>query len=300
MKPVNLIPSEKRRIGRPTSSRTAIAYGVIAVLTLVLVTVSAAAYFDGKVQDRQAEADSLRAEIDIANQQVAQLSEFTSFQALRDARVATIDSLAKSRFDWERVMRELAIVLPKRVWLNNLTGTVAPGVTVPNAAGLAVRAGAPGPALEITGCARNQRTVARLIAAMQDIDGISQVFAPTSAKTNEEPAGESAVAVDPDPAADTGDDAGSTGDCTLRSSFATFELVAAFDQVVVPAADAAIAAPVDAATSPTPPTATSDQAPAPADEGAAATEEEGAPTEGEVAGATQAASQATSVVGGEG
>ena len=32
---------------------------------------------------------------------------------MRDARVATIDSLAKSRFDWERVIRELSVVIPK-------------------------------------------------------------------------------------------------------------------------------------------------------------------------------------------
>ena len=45
-------------------------------------------------------------------------------------RTETVDSLAQSRFDWERVMRELALVIPEDVWLESLTGTVAPGVTV--------------------------------------------------------------------------------------------------------------------------------------------------------------------------
>ena len=37
-------------------------------------------------------------------------------------------SLAQSRFDWERVLRELAIVIPEDVWLTNLTATVSPEV----------------------------------------------------------------------------------------------------------------------------------------------------------------------------
>ena len=31
--------------------------------------------------------------------------------------MATVTSLADSRFDWERVMRELSLVLPADVWL---------------------------------------------------------------------------------------------------------------------------------------------------------------------------------------
>ncbi len=58
---------------------------------------------------------------------------------MRDARVETVTSLAQSRFDWERVMRELSLVLPGTVWLTNVTGTVAPTVTVPNGASVSLR-----------------------------------------------------------------------------------------------------------------------------------------------------------------
>ena len=40
----------------------------------------------------------------------------------------TVSSLAQSRFDWERVLRELSLVIPEDVWLVKVTGTVSPAV----------------------------------------------------------------------------------------------------------------------------------------------------------------------------
>jgi hypothetical protein len=138
-------------------------------------------------------------------------------------------------------MREFAIVVPDEVWLTNLTGTASPTATVENGAGLQLRATIPGPALEMTGCALNHRTVARLIAAVNDIDGVTRVLVSDSAKpeptleeTAIEPGAEGVESV--------------TTDCSIRPSYPTFSLVAAFDGVappVDPAADpAAAAAPV--------------------------------------------------------
>ena len=49
-----------------------------------------------------------------------------SSATLSEQRVATVSSLADSRFDWERVMRELSLVLPGDVWLVSLTATASP------------------------------------------------------------------------------------------------------------------------------------------------------------------------------
>ena len=49
-------------------------------------------------------------------------------------------SLADSRFDWERVMRELSLILPDDVWLTNLTGKASPAVQIDGEANIALRA----------------------------------------------------------------------------------------------------------------------------------------------------------------
>ena len=93
--------------------------------------------------------------------------------------------LATSRFDWQRVLEELSKVLPQHVWLTNLTGTVAPEIRLGDGdANSAFRESIPGPALELVGCARSHDDVARLVAAMRDIDGVTRVTAEDSAKAN--------------------------------------------------------------------------------------------------------------------
>jgi Tfp pilus assembly protein PilN len=259
MRPVNLIPGGKRG-GAVAGGRNVASYAIIGALILILGAVTLLALYGREADEHKAEIDSLESQIATAQAEAASLSSFTSFKEIHDARVATIDSLAKSRFDWERVMREFAIVVPDEVWLTNLTGTASPTATVENGAGLQLRATIPGPALEMTGCALNHRTVARLIAAVNDIDGVTRVLVSDSAKpeptleeTAIEPGAEGVESV--------------TTDCSIRPSYPTFSLVAAFDGVappVDPAADpAAAAAPVSTDPAATTATTTTPTEPSP-------------------------------------
>ena len=270
MRPVNLIPSDSRRGAGRFGGGNVTGYAIVGFLVFVLVAVSTIAIFDKKTNDRQIEADSLESQIASAQAEASSYASFTSFKQVHDARVATIDSLAKSRFDWERVMQELSIVVPDRVWLTNLTGTVTPAASPTNGAGLALRASIPGPALEMTGCALNQRTVARLIAAVNDIDGVTRVLVSNSAKP--------VPTTGADGAADTS--AGGEGPvttCAIKSSYPSFELVAAFDDVVPATADPTVTpapdAVVPASTDPAAATTTTPEATTPTtgDGGVAAT-----------------------------
>ncbi len=80
------------------------------------------------------------------------------------------------------MIREVSLVLPDTVWLTNLTGTVAPEVTVTGAASASTRSSIPGPALAMIGCARSQQDVAELINAVGDIDGVTRVLVENSEK----------------------------------------------------------------------------------------------------------------------
>lgn len=226
MRPVNLIPPEDRRGESAPTRAGGLAYLVVGVLSVILAAVIATSLFSKRVDDRTGEAAALEAEAQETEARASSLAGFVTFQQIHDARVATVDSLARSRFDWERVMRELAIVMPRHIWLTNLTGTVAPDVQVESAAGVQLRSSVPGPAIELVGCGRSHRDVARLIAALEDIDGVTRVTANRSEKqdtasTSTEESGENST----------------TDECRTRMSIPKFEVVAAFDAVsAVPSA----------------------------------------------------------------
>ncbi len=219
MRPVNLIPKEERRGEGAPARAGAASYILVAVLVAALLAVSGVVLTANDIEGKEAELASLEAERGEAQARAAALSEFTSFQEMKDARVETVASLAKSRFDWERVIREVSLVLPETVWLTNLTGTVAPEVTVTNAANASTRSEIPGPALAMIGCARSQQDVAELINAVGDIDGVTRVLVENSEKPTGASAGASAGA------------AQTNEDCRTRDFIAKFQLVAAFDSV---------------------------------------------------------------------
>ena len=110
MRPVNLIPPEDRR-GESAPSRTGgLAYVVVGVLAIVARRGDRRRHArqEGR-RPRGRRSVALEAEQAAARRPAPRASPPSSrFQQIRDARVETIDSLARSRFDWERVMRELS------------------------------------------------------------------------------------------------------------------------------------------------------------------------------------------------
>jgi Tfp pilus assembly protein PilN len=239
VRPVNLLPSEDRRGSAAPSRAGNLAYALVAVLAIAVAGVAATTLLGKSVKDKEAELAALEREEAELTARAASLSSFASFEQLKEDRVATVTSLAESRFDWERVMRELSLVLPNRVWLVNVTGTVSPEVQVQDGAGIGLRSEVPGPALELDGCARSQRDVARLIASIEDIGGVTRVTVAQSEKPGS------------DVAAAGGSEDDVADDCRTRSYVTQFQLVAAFDAVAVEAASPQAPAPETATTTET-------------------------------------------------
>ena len=123
MRPVNLIPPEDRRGDRAPLRTGALPYAVVAALVLGLAAVSSVVLTGNTVSERESELASLEAREAQAQARVQALSPYAEFASLEQTRHDTVASLAQSRFDWERVLRELALVLPDDVWLIALTGT---------------------------------------------------------------------------------------------------------------------------------------------------------------------------------
>jgi Tfp pilus assembly protein PilN len=233
MRPVNLIPPEDRR-GDHAPLRAGVAsYAIVAVLALALVGVVLVVLTSNDISEKESQIASLEARKAQAEVEAADLAPYGKFAELEEARSVTVTDLAQSRFDWERVLNELALVIPRRVTFENLTATIAPGVAEGAAGSTPTAGSAPpaGPSLVIVGCAKGQQGTARLIASLKDIDGVTRVGMQSSelgdASTEE--------AVDPTQAGPTS--------CQTRPSVAKFQVTVAFDAVELPT----VAPPVDGA-----------------------------------------------------
>jgi Tfp pilus assembly protein PilN len=248
MRPVNLIPPEDRR-GEQAPLRTGpLPYILLASLVAVLIGVTALVLVSNQISESESEVATLESEDAVATAKAQRLASYTQFRDMSEQRVATVQSLADSRFDWERVMRELALVLPSNVWLTGLTATASPDVSLDGGGGSSgsLRAQVPGPALELNGCASGQAAVAGFVTALKDIDGVTRVGVESSELGEEEDAEEAA-------ATEGGANTGSTGDeCRTRAFIAKFALVVAFDAAPVPteeSAESTVSAPVETAES---------------------------------------------------
>ena len=242
MRAINLIPpDERRRGGAGAPARSGLlSYFVLGGLLAVLIGVTALVLTSNQISDRKAEIAQLEQERDAAQARADSLRAFADFSKMEEARAATVTTLAQSRFDWERVLRELALVLPSDVWLVELEGSANPEVQLEDSVEIETRAGAPGPALELVGCAVSQDAVASFAATLREIDGVTRV----SVFKSELP--------DPSDVQETaGEDEGLQADCRTRDFIARFEIVAAFDQAPVPAT-AGSAAPAPTAPAPAP------------------------------------------------
>jgi Tfp pilus assembly protein PilN len=227
MRAVNLIPPEDRRGDHGPSRTGPLAYLVLGGLAVLLIAVTGVVLTNNQISDRQASIATLQSQEAAAKAQADQLRPYAEFASLQQTREQTVMNLARSRFDWERVLRELSIVLPPDVWLIKMSATVTPSVQLEESADIAQRAEVAGPALEIVGCGASQDAVARFAAALKDVDGITRVTVAKSARPDQQLNSTSSTAQA------SGSGSSAVEDCRTRDFITQFEIVAAFDAVQV-------------------------------------------------------------------
>jgi Tfp pilus assembly protein PilN len=218
MRPVNLIPTEERLGGQRPMRGGPIAYIVVAALALAVIGVTVLVVTGNQISERKAEVVQLEGEKAAAEARAQALDAYTQFHSVREQRVATVSSLADSRFDWERVMRELALILPGDVWLSALTASSSPSAGTEGGASVALRSSIAGPALELVGCASGQDAVAGFVQALKEIGGVTRVGMESSSLGS----GGASTAE-------------SSSTCQTRQFVAQFQMVVAFDAAPVPA-----------------------------------------------------------------
>jgi Tfp pilus assembly protein PilN len=202
-----------------------IPYILVGALAAVLAGVALLAITGNQIAERKDEVAQLKREDALAVEEATRLAPYTQFQTLHEQRLTTIASLADSRFDWERVMRELSLVLPRDVWLTELAAS-ASSATDSGGGGGDLRGSILGPALVLGGCGAGQESIAGFVTALEDIDGVTRV----GVQSSELPAVEEGAG---------GSDSGSGSEdggteCQTRNFIAKFNLVVAFDAAPIP------------------------------------------------------------------
>jgi Tfp pilus assembly protein PilN len=189
MKPVNLIPADERRNTSIAGRSGGAVYILLGGLAVLVVLLSAYTLAGRTVNEKRSELAETRARADQMQEVADRLATYTSFASLREKRLETVKSLAASRFDWSRALREVSRTVPAGVSLSSLTGTVTSGISIDGAGtGDALRAALPNPALEIAGCAPSQSAVAGLMSSLRRMDSVVRVSLSSTEKQDVAPA----------------------------------------------------------------------------------------------------------------
>lgn len=237
MRAVNLIPAEERRGGGAGGSGRSggAVYVLLGVLAVAVLALSAYVLAGNSVNDEKAELASVSTKADSAEQQAAALKPYAEFAKLEQTRVSTVKSLATSRFNWDRTLRQLSKVMPGNVWLSSFLATVKPDVTVDGGGTTGdtgnIRQASQNPAIEMVGCTTSQDEVARLMTRLRLMDGVDNVVLSSSEKATTN----TAAASGPPSGADSAGGSGS-GDCRNGSNkFPQFSIVVLFKAPPTPA-----------------------------------------------------------------
>jgi Tfp pilus assembly protein PilN len=173
MRAFNLLPKEEVRAEKE-SKQSAIPHVIVALAGVLVFAALAAFYLSSSaaVTKKSGELDDLRG--DLASLQVPETqpqapTEGANIDSERSARTAALSTALADRLAWDRVLRELALVLPADVRLATLDAT-APS---PGSAGAATSGAVS--SFRVTGTSVSQASVARLLSRLQVIPELQNV-----------------------------------------------------------------------------------------------------------------------------
>ena len=173
MRAFNLLPTEEVRAEKE-SKQSAIPHVIVALAGVLVFAALAAFYLSSSaaVTKKSGELDDLRgdlASLQVPEKQPQAPTEGASIDSERSARTAALSTALAGRLAWDRVLRELALVLPADVTLATLDAT-APS---PGSAGAATSGAVS--SFRVTGTSVSQASVARLLSRLQVIPELQNV-----------------------------------------------------------------------------------------------------------------------------
>ena len=263
MRAVNLLPPDLRDAApkaartRPEPVQGIGAYVVLASLVLCVAALAGYVMLTNGVEQRQADLVAAQLRAKAAATKATALKPYADFEARTSARVETVRGLAAARFDWEQALGDLSHAMPADVKLQTLNGDMGLPGTSGSTGADPLRGSIAAPAISLAGCASSHTNVARMMARIKAVDGVTRV----SLSKSEAPAVQGGGA--PSPCGE--------GDPPTFSIVAFFEGSTALEELTPATGAGASPVPVPNAVAGTPAPASTDPAAAGGPQPAAAT-----------------------------
>ena len=170
MRAVNLLPRDEAK--RSFEANRGVVFGGVggaALATAVLASMMISA--GGAASSKQQELDGVRAQIAaIPTVPVIDTSKEDALAAEKGARIGALSAALGGRIAWDRVLRQVSLVLPEDVWLTSLAASAA-AAPAPDA----TEAAAAGSGFTLTGATYSQNGVARFLSRLAVIPDLANV-----------------------------------------------------------------------------------------------------------------------------
>jgi Tfp pilus assembly protein PilN len=168
MRAVNLLPRDEVR----TKTNVPVLVGVVGV---VIVTAMLSMLFlsaSSKVREKQDELNSVNAQISLVPPPPPVDSAGQGLAGQEQARLAALSTALTRRVAWDRVLRNVSLILPDDVWLSTLTAT---SPASPASAAPAAPVAGPPTQFTFSGYTYSQTGVARLLARLEVLSDLTGV-----------------------------------------------------------------------------------------------------------------------------
>jgi Tfp pilus assembly protein PilN len=165
MRAVNLLPKDDGRQRGPSFRDNPLVIG--GVVGTVLVTAVLAAMFltaSTGVADNQKQRDAAQAELAATPVPPPTVPGTSELDQQKNARIGALSAALSGRLAWDRVLREVSLVLPDDVWLSSLSATAPVAASPTSTAGFS-----------INGRTYSHDGVARLLARLSVVPHLANV-----------------------------------------------------------------------------------------------------------------------------
>ncbi len=179
MRAVNLLPrDEPRQSFGGHTTRVAVGGTVGFVLVSVLLAASMISA-SGSVSDKQSELDGVRSSLAaVPRPDEADSAVEAQLSSEKSQRIGALAGALGGRVAWDRILRQISLVLPDDVWLTSLSATS------PAAAAAAAQGSPSAAALSsfvLSGATYSQPSVARLLSRLAVVPDLANVALESSA-----------------------------------------------------------------------------------------------------------------------
>jgi Tfp pilus assembly protein PilN len=162
MRAVNLLPRDDAR-SKSRQTNPVLLGGVIAGVAATAIIAAAFLTVSAGVADKQERLDAAQAELDSTPVPPPADTSAATLQQEKGQRVVALSTVLAKRVAWDRILRELSLVLPEDVWLTTMSAK-APSEAADAPAGFT-----------LTGKTYSHDGVARLLSRLAVVPHLSAV-----------------------------------------------------------------------------------------------------------------------------